>query len=54
MKLCMLQDIKNKVESNFGPMEDILQETELTEHEFFRLVMQLLHGKKMDYIYGGM
>merc|ERR1712210_253278 len=25
MKLCMHQDIKNKVESNFGPMEDILQ-----------------------------
>merc|ERR1712051_469996 len=34
MKLCMHQDIKNKVESNFGPMEDILQETQLTEHEF--------------------
>merc|ERR1712037_853586 len=39
MKLCMHQDIKNKVESNFGPMEDILQETQLTEHEFFPLVM---------------
>merc|ERR1712037_461963 len=37
MKLCMHQDIKNKVESNFGPMEDILQETQLTEHEFFPL-----------------
>merc|ERR1712020_261861 len=30
-----------------GPMEDILQETQLTEHEFFPLVMQLLHGKEM-------
>merc|ERR1712130_777527 len=40
MKLCMHQDIKKKVESNFGPMEDILQETQLTEHEFFPLVMQ--------------
>merc|ERR1712037_706063 len=47
MKLCMHQDIKNKVESNFGPMEDILQETQLTEHEFFPLVMQLLHGKEI-------
>merc|ERR1712184_144929 len=54
MKLCMHQDIKNKVESNFGPMEDILQETQLTEHEFFPLVMQLLHGKEMDYMTGGM
>merc|ERR1712015_436117 len=54
MKLCMHQDIKKKVESNFGPMEDILQETQLTEHEFFPLVMQLLHGKEMDYMTGGM
>merc|ERR1719365_264870 len=53
-KLCMHQDIKNKVESNFGPMEDILQETQLTEHEFCPLVMQLLHGKEMDYMTGGM
>merc|ERR1711990_324714 len=53
-KLCMHPDIKNKVESNFGPMEDILQETQLTEHEFFPLVMQLLHGKEMDYMTGGM
>merc|ERR1712079_967666 len=53
-KLCMRQDIKKKVESNFGPMEDILQETQLTEHEFFPLVMQLLHGKEMDYMTGGM
>merc|ERR1712141_16866 len=53
-KLCMHQDIKNKVESNFGPMEDILQETQLTEHVFFPLVMQLLHGKEMDYMTGGM
>merc|ERR1712181_142621 len=53
-KLCMHQDIKNKVESNFGPMEDVLQETQLTEHEFFPLVMQLLHGKDMDYMTGGM
>merc|ERR1712027_271473 len=36
-KLCMHQDIKKKVESNFGPM-----------------VMQLLHGKEMDYMTGGM
>merc|ERR1712055_395798 len=45
---------KTKLESNFGPMEDILQETQLTEHEFFPLVMQLLHGKEMDYMTGGM
>ena len=49
-KLCMNQDIKKKVESNFGPMEKILEETQLTESEFFPLVMQLLHGQEMDYM----
>merc|ERR1711928_238555 len=49
-----LGEVKMKVESNFGPMEDILQETQLTEHEFFPLVMQLLHGKEMDSMTGGM
>jgi hypothetical protein len=49
-KLCMNQDIKKKVESNFGPMEEILKETQLTESEFFPLVMQLLHGQEMDYL----
>ena len=52
-KLCMHQDVKNEAESNSGPMEDILQKTRLTEHEFFPLVTQLLHDKKMDYITGG-
>merc|ERR1712037_213066 len=32
----------------------IHQDTQLTEHEFFPLVMQLLHGKEMDYMTGGM
>merc|ERR1711964_495408 len=50
MKLCMNQDIKNKVESNFGPMEELLEQTQLTEHEFFPLVMQLLRGQEMEYM----
>merc|ERR1712032_1369114 len=37
-------------ESNFGPMEELLQQTQLTEHEFFPLVMQLLHGQEMEYM----
>jgi len=53
-KLCMNQDIKTKVESNFGPMEELLQQTQLTEAEFFPLVMQLLHGQEMDYMFGSM
>merc|ERR1740128_695169 len=51
MKLCMNQDIKTKVESNFGPMAELLQQTQLTEAEFFPLVMQLLHGQEMDYMF---
>merc|ERR1719339_648407 len=54
MKLCMNQDIKTKVESNFGPMEEILQQSQLTEAELFPLVMQLLHGEEMDYMFGSM
>merc|ERR1711936_697591 len=54
MKLCMNQDIKNKVESNFGPLQSILQQTQLTEAEFFPLVMQLLHGEEIDYMTGSM
>merc|ERR1711970_1597014 len=54
MKMCMNQDIKTKVESNFGPMEEILEQTQLTEAEFFPLVMQLLHGEEMDYMVGSM
>jgi len=51
-QLCMNQDIKKKVEKNFGPIEEILEETQLTEYEFFPLVVQLLHGKEMDYMTG--
>merc|ERR1712212_279565 len=53
-KLCMNQDMKTKVESNFGPMEALLEQTQLTEAEFFPLVMQLLHGQEMDYMAGSM
>merc|ERR1712098_124527 len=46
-KLCMNHDIKKKIESNFGPMEEILEQTQLTEYQLFPLVIQLLGG----YIY---
>lgn len=51
-ELCMDQDIKTKVEANFGPMEAILEETGLTEQEFLPLVTQLLHGEEMEFMYG--
>merc|ERR1711890_226852 len=50
-RLCMNQDIKKKIESNFGPLEDILEQTQLTEYQIFPLVIQLLHGQ-MEYMGG--
>jgi len=49
-KLCMYQDIKKKIESNFGPLEEILEQTQLTEYQLFPLVMQLLEGKEMEFM----
>merc|ERR1712080_320962 len=51
-RLCMNQDIKKKIESNFGPLEDILEQTQLTEYQIFPLVIQLLHGQEMEYMGG--
>merc|ERR1712183_790796 len=53
-KLCMNFDIKKKIESNFGPLEEIMEQTQLTEYELFPLVIQLLHGQEMEYMTGGM
>jgi len=53
-KLCMAQDMKNKIEENFGPLQDILDQTQLTEYELFPLVMQLLHGDEMEYMFEDM
>jgi len=48
-RMCMYQDIKNKIETNFGPLEEILEQTQLTEEQLFPLVIQLLHGEEMEY-----
>merc|ERR1712106_704723 len=49
-KLCMNQDTKNKVESNFGPIKDILEQTKLTEYQLFPLVQQMLQGEESEYL----
>merc|ERR1711926_12414 len=49
MKSCMYQDVKEKLEKNFGPMDKILEQTQLTEDQLFPLVMKLLHGEEMEY-----
>merc|ERR1719330_1442323 len=48
-KLCMNQDTKNKIESNFGPINSILKETKLTEFQLFPLVQEMLQGEESEY-----
>merc|ERR1719481_2333000 len=45
-KLCMNYDIKQKIEENFGPLNDILRQSGLTENQLFPLVQNLLHGQE--------
>jgi len=50
-KTCMQQDMKNKIENNFGPLENILEQTGLKEHELFPLMMKMLHSsEEMEYM----
>merc|ERR1711973_847245 len=49
MKSCIYQDVKQKLEKNFGSMEKILEQTQMTEDQLFPLVNQLLHGEEMEY-----
>merc|ERR1719483_1730791 len=51
-KLCMNQDIKNKIETNFGPVEEILESFKytITENQLFSQVNQLLQGSEEEYM----
>merc|ERR1711973_42648 len=49
MKSCMYQDVKEKLEKNFGSLQKIEEQTQLTEDQLFPLVNQLLHGEEMEY-----
>merc|ERR1712241_711334 len=49
-RLCMNQDTKNKIESNFGPINSILKETKLTEFQLFPLVQEMLQGEESEYL----
>ena len=48
-KSCMFKDIKVKVEKNFGPLDQILEQTQLTEDQLFPLIMSLYHGDEEDF-----
>jgi len=51
-KLCMNQDIKNKIETNFGPVAEILEsfKYQITEDQLFTQVNQLLQGSEDEYM----
>jgi len=51
-KLCMNQDIKNKIEENFGPVDEILDsfKYQITEDQLFTQVNQLLQGSEDEYM----
>merc|ERR1712209_18056 len=46
MKLCMNQDTKKKIETNFGPVEKLLESfnNQINEEQLFYMVNQLLQG----------
>jgi len=50
LKNCMYKDVKEKLETNFGSLEDILKQTQLNEEQLFPLVIKLLHGDEMEYV----
>merc|ERR1712080_21147 len=45
-RTCMRHDMKVKIENNFGPLEQILEQTGLTEAELFPLMQELLSPVK--------
>merc|ERR1711970_1285312 len=51
-RFCMNQDIKNKIETNFGPVEEILEsfKYQITENQLFTHVNQLHTGPEEEYM----
>jgi len=47
---CVYQDVRDKLEKNFGPLQKLLDTTGLTEQQLFPLVLQLLHGSEMEFM----
>ena len=41
---CMNNDIKKKLENNFGPLGKLVETTGLPENELLPMAMKLLHG----------
>jgi len=48
-QLCMDQDVKRQIETNFGQFNEILARTELTEQQLFLLVRTMLQGHDNEF-----
>ena len=48
-KLCMNQDTKKKIEDDYEPLQEILEQTGWTKHQLFPAFVQLLSRDGMDY-----
>merc|ERR1711893_82244 len=51
MRLCMNQDTKKKIETNFGPVEELLQSfnNQINEEQLFFMVNELLQGDDQEW-----
>merc|ERR1711981_775428 len=52
MKLCMYQDTKKKIETNFGPVDQLLEgfNNQITEEQVFYMVDELLQGDDDEFM----
>lgn len=46
---CMHHDLRAQIEHNFGPVDDLLKQTQLTEVELYRLVFELIYRDTLDF-----
>merc|ERR1712051_34703 len=52
MKLCMYQDTKKKIETNFGPVDQLLEgfNNQITEEQVFYMINELLQGDDDEFM----
>ena len=52
MRLCMNQDTKKKIETNFGPVQELLQSfnNQINEEQLFFMVNELLQGDDQEWM----
>merc|ERR1712228_608483 len=52
IKSFMSQDTKKKIETNFGPVEDLLEDfnNQVNEEQLFYMVNQLLQGSEEEFM----